>query len=134
MICYLLEVVPMKVDHLYSEGISKNIKRRLISNFLDIIILSVLSDAPNSGYDIIQYIFLRFNCLISSGTVYSTLYALERNQLLTAWWNGRKRMYKLSEKGQKFIKEYHEYLSVMIQSFTNFLNDLKAVKVYNEKN
>jgi len=38
------------------------------------------------------------------GTVYSLLYSLERNGLIEGTWNERKRVYKLTEKGEKIIE------------------------------
>jgi len=36
--------------------------------------------------------------------VYSLLYSLERNGLIEGTWNERKRVYKLTEKGEKTIE------------------------------
>jgi DNA-binding PadR family transcriptional regulator len=57
-----------------------------------------------SGYDVIAYIHNKFHLLVSSGTVYSLLYSLERNGLIQGKWNERKRIYTLTEKGEKTIK------------------------------
>jgi len=76
----------------------------LIKNFLDWFILLKLGDNSLSGYDIIAIINERFNMLISSGTVYSRLYFLEREGLIEAEWTARKRVYKLTENGKKTAK------------------------------
>jgi DNA-binding PadR family transcriptional regulator len=68
---------------------------------MDIIILAELRAGPLSGYDIISFIHGRFHLLVSSGTVYSLLYSLERNGLIEGTWNERKRVYKLTNKGEK---------------------------------
>ena len=44
--------------------------RRVVTNFLDVLILLKLRNASLSGYDIISYVHKRFDMLISSGTVY----------------------------------------------------------------
>jgi DNA-binding PadR family transcriptional regulator len=77
---------------------------RIIKNFMDIIIMTELRNGPLSGYDVISYIHSKFNLLVSSGTVYSLLYSLERNGLVEGAWDERKRTYKLTEKGQKTIE------------------------------
>jgi DNA-binding PadR family transcriptional regulator len=77
---------------------------RIIKNFMDIIIMAELRNGPLSGYDVISYIHNKFNLLVSSGTVYSLLYSLERNGLVEGVWDERKRIYKLTEKGQKTIE------------------------------
>jgi len=84
--------------------ILKKMHERIIKNFMDIIIMAELRNGPLSGYDVISYIHNKFNLLVSSGTVYSLLYSLERNGLVEGVWDERKRIYKLTEKGQKTIE------------------------------
>ena len=78
--------------------------RRVVTNFLDVLILLKLRNAPLSGYDIISYIHKRFDMLISSGTVYSCLYHLERDGLIKGELVQRKRVYMLTEKGSETAK------------------------------
>jgi len=82
----------------------KQMHERIIKNFLDIIVLAELRNGPISGYDAISFIHNKFQLLVSSGTVYSLLYSLERNGLIQGTWNERKRVYKLTEKGEKTIE------------------------------
>jgi len=82
----------------------KKMHERIIKNFMDIIILAELKGGPLSGYDVISFIHNKFHLLVSSGTVYSLLYSLERNGLIEGTWNERKRVYKLTEKGKKTIE------------------------------
>jgi DNA-binding PadR family transcriptional regulator len=84
--------------------ILKKMHERIIKNFMDIIILAELRNRPMSGYDVISYIHNKFRLLVSSGTVYSLLYSLERNELIHGTWNERKRVYKPTEKGVKTIE------------------------------
>jgi DNA-binding PadR family transcriptional regulator len=86
---------------------SKTLKRmheRIIKNFMDIIIMAELRNGAISGYDVISFIHNKFHLLVSSGTVYSLLYSLERNGLIEGTWNERKRVYQLTEKGRKTIE------------------------------
>jgi len=83
--------------------ILKKMHERIIKNFMDIIIMTELRNGSLSGYDVISYIHNKFNLLVSSGTVYSLLYSLERNGLVEGLWEERKRVYKLTEKGEKTI-------------------------------
>jgi DNA-binding PadR family transcriptional regulator len=76
---------------------------RIIKNFMDIIIMTELRNGSLSGYDGIAFIHSKFNLLVSSGTVYSLLYSLERSGLVEGTWDERKRVYKLTEKGEKTI-------------------------------
>ena len=68
------------------------------------LILAELQDKPLSGYDIISLIHRKFNVLVSSGTVYSLLYSLERKGLVTADMDQRKRVYTLTEKGEQTLE------------------------------
>lgn len=79
-------------------------QRKFVMSFLDVFILLKLRNASLSGYDIISYIHKRFNMLISSGTVYSLLYRLERDRLIKGQSNLRKRTYTLTDKGRKAAK------------------------------
>jgi DNA-binding PadR family transcriptional regulator len=78
--------------------------RRIVKSFMDLLILSELRNAPMSGYDIIAYIHNKFGILVSSGTVYSLLYSMERDGLIRGIWAKRKRVYELSEKGEQNIE------------------------------
>jgi DNA-binding PadR family transcriptional regulator len=84
--------------------ILKRMHERIIKNFMDIIIMAELKTGPLSGYDVISFIHNKFHLLVSSGTVYSLLYSLERNGLIEGAWNERKRVYKLTEKGERTIE------------------------------
>jgi DNA-binding PadR family transcriptional regulator len=84
--------------------IVENLRRRTIKTFMDMLILAELQEKPLSGYDIINLIHRRFNVLVSSGTVYSLLYSLERKGLVTADMDQRKRVYTLTSKGEKTLE------------------------------
>jgi len=80
--------------------------RRMVKSFLDNIVLAKLreQDSPMSGYDVIALIHKKFHILASSGTVYALLYSMERDGLIRGVWSQRKRVYTLTEKGEKKIK------------------------------
>jgi len=82
----------------------RQMHERIIKSFMDIIILAELRNGSMSGYDVISFIHNKFNLLVSSGTVYSMLYSLERNGFIEGKWDERKRVYKLTDKGQKMIE------------------------------
>jgi DNA-binding PadR family transcriptional regulator len=70
---------------------------------MDMLVLAELQEKPLSGYDIITLIHRKFNVLVSSGTVYSLLYSLERKGLVNAEMDQRKRIYTLTDKGEKTL-------------------------------
>jgi len=93
------------VNHEKTEArIIKKMHERVIKSFMDTIIMTELKNGPISGYDAITYIHTKFGFLVSSGTVYSLLYSLERSGLVDGVWVERKRVYRLTEKGTSTIQ------------------------------
>ena len=91
---------------------------RLLKTFMDMLILAELRNNDNmSGYDVIEYIRKEFDFLISSGTIYSLLYSMERDGLIEGEWINRKRVYTLTDKGKETIKTIQN-ASRHIQNFT----------------
>jgi DNA-binding PadR family transcriptional regulator len=88
-------------DYVVHSNITAKLRRRIIKNFLDIFVLTELRDSPLSGYDLVGFVHEKFNVLVSSGTIYGLLYSLEREGLIEAESNGRKRVYRLTEKGEQ---------------------------------
>ena len=82
----------------------EKLQKRVIQNFMDILILAEMKKSMVSGYDVICIIHKRFGILLSSGTVYSLLYSLERDGLIKGTWNQRKRVYTLTEKTEQNIE------------------------------
>lgn len=82
----------------------KELRKRLVSHLLDIIGLRMVASEESSGYDIIGAVLDEFGMLKSSGTVYSMLYSLERQGLITGRWVERKRVYTLTDEGRKRLR------------------------------
>ena len=101
------------------------LRRRVIKGFLDILILTELKKGHLSGYDVIGYIHRKFDVLVSSGTVYSLLYSLERDGLIRGEWSQRKRVYKLTEKGKQNI----ETITKAHDEIRNFLRNVSLLNV-----
>jgi len=87
-----------------AQKIVEELRGRTIKSFLDILILSQLSEVTMSGYDLIALIHKKFDYLVSSGTVYSTLYSMERNGLIKGSYEERKRIYVLTKKGMEDLQ------------------------------
>jgi DNA-binding PadR family transcriptional regulator len=82
-----------------AETIKANFTRRLINNLLDIILLAHFKQEPFSGYDAIQYLNRNLNVTVSPGTVYATLYSMERHGLLESFSEPKKTLFKATAKG-----------------------------------
>jgi DNA-binding PadR family transcriptional regulator len=80
--------------------IKNKFTERLITTFLDMIILTNFQNEPFSGYDVLLFIQRQFNIILSPGSVYSTVYSMERKKLITASSTTGKRTYKITQKGK----------------------------------
>jgi len=105
--------------------IVERLQRRALQNFMDILILTEMKKCSLSGYDVIGLIHRKFGVLMSSGTIYSLLYSLERDGLIKGVWNQRKRVYEPSEKGEQSIKVITK-ANEELQSFLRNLSLLHA--------
>jgi DNA-binding PadR family transcriptional regulator len=95
---------------------------------MDIIILKHLkNNHPMSGYDVIKYLHRKFHMLPSSGTVYSLLYALERQKLIEGRIDNGKRVYKLTSQGEKLLKNICTAKN-NIQSFLSYIFSEAQIK------
>ncbi len=84
--------------------IVRHLRKKVLKAFMDMLILAEIQKEPLSGYDIICLIHERFDILVSSGTIYSLLYSLERNGLVNAKMDNRKRIYTLTAKGEQTLE------------------------------
>ncbi|RLG96264.1 hypothetical protein DRO29_04905 [Candidatus Bathyarchaeota archaeon] len=93
----------MEVLSVKRGDITYQLCKRLVRSLMDVFILDELRDRPLSGYDITLLIRENFNFLISPGSVYSVLYSLEREGLIRGFPRGRKRIYRLTSKGERAL-------------------------------
>jgi len=79
-------------------------RMRLVKELVDYIALKYLLERGKlSGYDLSRLINAEYDILLSPGTIYGRLYALERKGLANAHWEERKRELTLTDKGKKVI-------------------------------
>ncbi len=91
----------------------KDIQTRVVKCFLDILILIEMKKQKENtlgGYDITAFINSRFGGILSPGTVYATLYSMERRGVIVGSSDGKKTVYALTEKGDRVV-------SMMMQTF-----------------
>ena len=91
-------------------------RERILRSFLDIAILARLEDKPVNGYGLTVVFMKDFGVIMSTSTVYSTLYSMERNGLIKCKHSWRGKVYELTEKGKKTLKDSRNKL-VETQSF-----------------
>jgi DNA-binding PadR family transcriptional regulator len=84
-----------------SEYSQKAIKKRIVKEFLDIIILLELKQHGSlSGYDLAGTENEKFMLTLSPGTVYAALYSLERKGFVKGDSEGKKTTYCLTPKAE----------------------------------
>lgn len=107
------------------KSLLKEMEWRIVRSFLDIAILSILEGNEDlNGYEILAHINEKLGILVSSGTVYSTLHALERKKLIEEMSCSRSRTYKLTLKGQAKLKEIDnvkETFKIFLEQFLKIL-------------
>ena len=94
----------MSVNYLSTGPIS--FEKRIVRQYLDIIILSLANGNGVNGYEIIRLVNERFQILLSAGTVYSLLNSLERTGFLESNSIRHNREYKLTKEGLTFLKSF----------------------------
>jgi len=100
--------------------IMKGLRRRFVTSFLDLIVLAILESIDQvTGYTLVKHILQRYKILLSSGTVYSTLYYMERKGLVKGEWKERKRIYRATQEGTQVIRIVIEKIE-SLQSLLEF--------------
>ena len=100
----------------------KDIETRIVKSFLDILILVEMTKQTNlSGYDVTAFINSKFGGILSPGTVYATLYSMERKGLVKGESDGKKTVYKLTGKGSEVTvlmkSEYNIQMTDFVRKF-----------------
>ncbi len=108
-----------KLIHGYSP---KEMETRIVKNFLDILIMVEIKKHGNlSGYDVTSFVNNRFGGVLSPGTVYATIYSMERKGLIEGMSDGRKTVYKLTADGEEtmtlMIKSLNQQMMAFAQKF-----------------
>lgn len=107
----------------------KNISSDFIRGNIDTIILRVLLEEDNYGYEIIKAIYNDSNQQyeLKEPSLYTSLKRLESNELIQSYWGdesqgGRRKYYKITEKGKTFyekaVEEWHvarEIIDLLIE-------------------
>jgi DNA-binding PadR family transcriptional regulator len=98
------------------------IENRIVKEFLDLIVLIALKNQSSlTGYDIMMHVNRRFGTLISSGTIYSVLYSLERKNMIKGTSDGRKTSYLLTQEGDQYLKAFKESKKEFAEFMAKFI-------------
>jgi len=81
----------------------EELTKTILRDFLDEILVFEIATCPKSGYDVLTDISEKFNHRLSSGTVYSKLYCLERDGIIKCIKKQRKRIFELTDYGKRIL-------------------------------
>lgn len=107
---------------MYPEYTPEKLNDSMIKTFLDVIVLAMLNGEPLYGYKLIGELHKSFGVLLSPGTLYPLLYHLEKEGFIEVSSLDRRKLYFLTEKGQKkvhMINDSYQKHSERIFSFVN---------------
>ena len=99
-------------------------RAEVLKGHLDLLLLSVLANAPLHGYAVIEELRERGGFELPEGTIYPALHRLERAGLLESSWSAasgrRRRVYSLTPRGRKDLAARRE-------EWTRFSGAVQAV-------
>ena len=102
------------------EDFAREMKRRFVKNFLDLILLQLIKTKPMWGYKIIKKTEQQYGVKLRHGALYPALNALENAGFLRskrALVKGRMRkIYEITLKGKHLIDSYQSFLKEQIQT------------------
>jgi DNA-binding PadR family transcriptional regulator len=116
----------MKIERLnMKDSFNNRFRERILRAFLDVAVLARLEDKAMNGYELTVFFMKKFGVAVSTSTVYSTLYLMERNELVEGSYRRRSRTYELTEKGRETleaarqaVKENQMFIKTLLKSQT----------------
>lgn len=73
------------------DDVVREFRERCVKSILDLVVLRLLLEKSLGAYEIIGAIHSKSGVMLSPGTVYPTLFSLERRKLIEAEWISGKR-------------------------------------------
>jgi DNA-binding PadR family transcriptional regulator len=80
---------------------AEGLRRQLLRRFIDVLIVAALKEREMTGYDIMLLLNSKHDLMISSGTIYSTLYSMEREGFVKGYSDGKRRVFQLTKQGMQ---------------------------------
>jgi DNA-binding PadR family transcriptional regulator len=94
-----------------------------VKSYLDVLILvEMKKQTCLTGYDVIEFVNKKSGEMISPGTVYSTLYLIERKVFIKGDWNGRKTIYTLTKTGKIVASKINGSRKEMVPFIESFFS------------
>lgn len=102
--------------------VKKEFEKKLVSLFLDVIILAHFKDATFKASEALRFVQERFGVLINPGKVYQVVYAMEREGLVKGSYEERKRVYQVTDFGKLTLEvatspeEIEAFMATMLEN------------------
>lgn len=96
--------------------------RRYVKAFLDLLVLAILNSRPRCGYEILATIHRGFGVLISPGTLYPLLHMLEERGLIEGRPQNRRKNYVLTRKGLETFTVSSRIFETLSSNFVNIMS------------
>lgn len=94
---------------------------RFVRDYLDIVVLALISSKPMCGTDILDIIHRNFNILLSPGTIYPLLHRLKEEGLLECECSVKKKVYKPAKGSEANIRRMLDEYSLANELLNDFL-------------
>ena len=92
--------------------------RRFKRGILNFVLLKILADAPNHGYDLIR-MFRAKGWAGGAGSIYPLLASLEADGLIVGQDEGERRTYTVTDKGRRHLSEHGGHLGAFFDDDGN---------------
>ena len=102
-------------------------KKIVPRGFLKFYILKLLKSGNKHGYDIIKSIENETGWKPSAGGIYTTLHDLEKRGFVIKFKEGRRKYYKITKKGMKFIENIDKSHYEMKDGFRDFVGIMSQI-------
>ena len=100
----------------------ERITERHVKAFLDLLILTILNGKPMYGYKIIAAVHNEFGVLLSPGSLYPLLHALEKKRMVESQFQGGRIFYSVTLNGKKIFQNTIMEYKATIRQMDNFIN------------
>ncbi len=94
---------------------------RFVKDYLDIVVLALISSKPMCGTDILDIVHRNFNILLSPGTIYPLLHRLKEIGLLECECSVKKKVYKPAKGSEENIRHMLDEHSLANEFLNDFL-------------
>jgi len=101
------------------QALIKNLKRRFVKSFLDMLVLKLIQNEPMWGYKILKKTETLYQVKLRHGALYPLLNTLEANGYIKSTKELKKgrmrKVYQITPKGTNLIKTYQNFLKQQLE-------------------